>query len=46
MNTTTPKVEGYQTAQNHGIGVGIDLDYEMINNMLMVSASGATVRLG
>ncbi len=26
--------------------VGIDLDYEVINNMLMVSASGTAVRLG
>ncbi len=26
--------------------VGVDLDYEVINNMLMVSASGTAVRLG
>ena len=26
--------------------VGIDLDYEVINNMLMVSASGTAVELG
>lgn len=26
--------------------VGIDLDYEVINNMLMVSASGTAVKLG
>ena len=26
--------------------IGIDLDYEVINNMLMVSASGTAVRLG
>ena len=26
--------------------VGVDLDYEVINNMLMVSASGTAVTLG
>lgn len=26
--------------------VGVDLDYEVINNMLMVTASGTAVRLG
>jgi uncharacterized protein YbjQ (UPF0145 family) len=26
--------------------VGVDLDYEVVNNMLMVSASGTAVRLG
>ena len=26
--------------------IGVDLDYEVINNMLMVSASGTAVRLG
>jgi len=26
--------------------VGVDLDYEVINNMLMVSASGTAVQLG
>jgi uncharacterized protein YbjQ (UPF0145 family) len=26
--------------------VGVDLDYEVINNMLMVSASGTAVKLG
>ena len=26
--------------------VGVDLDYEVINNMLMVSASGTAVRFG
>lgn len=26
--------------------VGIDLDYEVINNMMMVTASGTAVRLG
>jgi uncharacterized protein YbjQ (UPF0145 family) len=26
--------------------VGVDIDYEVINNMLMVSASGTAVRLG
>jgi uncharacterized protein YbjQ (UPF0145 family) len=26
--------------------VGVDLDYEVINNMLMVSASGTAVVLG
>ena len=26
--------------------VGVDLDYEVIGNMLMVSASGTAVRLG
>jgi uncharacterized protein YbjQ (UPF0145 family) len=26
--------------------VGIDLDYEVINNMMMVTASGTAVRIG
>jgi uncharacterized protein YbjQ (UPF0145 family) len=26
--------------------IGVDLDYEVINNMLMVTASGTAVRLG
>lgn len=26
--------------------IGVDLDYEVINNMLMVSASGTAVRIG
>ncbi|MDV4166460.1 YbjQ family protein [Rhodovulum sp. FJ3] len=34
----------------HALGanaiVGVDLDYEVINNMLMVSASGTAVQLG
>jgi len=34
----------------HAVGanavVGVDLDYEVINNMLMVSASGTAVTLG
>lgn len=37
-------------AEAAGLGadavVGVDLDYEVINSMLMVSASGTAVRLG
>ncbi|NPD16925.1 heavy metal-binding domain-containing protein [Xinfangfangia sp. D13-10-4-6] len=37
-------------AAAHALGadavVGVDLDYEVINNMLMVSASGTAVRFG
>ncbi|MBF9050224.1 heavy metal-binding domain-containing protein [Roseobacter sp. HKCCD9010] len=34
------------TALGANAVVGVDLDYEVINNMLMVSASGTAVRLG
>jgi uncharacterized protein YbjQ (UPF0145 family) len=55
--TTTPSVEGYQIAEYKDIVVGeaimganavvgADLDYEIINSMLMVSASGTAVVLG
>ena len=34
------------TAKGANAVVGVDLDYEVINNMLMVSASGTAVTLG
>lgn len=41
---------GEMEARAAGMGanavVGVDLDYEVINNMLMVSASGTAVSLG
>jgi len=43
--TTTPSIEGKPIADYHGV-VGVDLDYEVINNMLMVSASGTAVTVG
>lgn len=48
---TTPSIEGKAILAYHGIVVGeaipgIDLDYEVINNMLMVSASGTAVTVG
>lgn len=49
--TTTPSVEGRGIKDYRGVVVGgnavvgVDLDYEVINNMLMVSASGAAVVL-
>ncbi|MBE0554763.1 MAG: heavy metal-binding domain-containing protein [Rhodobacteraceae bacterium] len=44
----TALAEMQQTAAALGADavVGVDLDYEVINNMLMVSASGTAVRLG
>ncbi len=37
-----------ESARNKGANavVGVDLDYEVINNMLMVSASGTAVTVG
>ena len=44
----TALAEMQDEARNLGADavVGVDLDYEVINNMLMVSASGTAVRLG
>lgn len=44
----TALAELQQAAQALGADavVGVDLDYEVINNMLMVTASGTAVRLG
>jgi uncharacterized protein YbjQ (UPF0145 family) len=44
----TALAEMQQAAQARGATavVGVDLDYEVIGNMLMVSASGTAVRLG
>jgi uncharacterized protein YbjQ (UPF0145 family) len=49
--TTTPSVDGQRITRYHSIVAGdaileVDLDYEVINNMLMVSASGTAVTLG
>jgi uncharacterized protein YbjQ (UPF0145 family) len=55
--TTTPFIEGHKITRYHGIVtgeallgasaiVGVDVDYEVINNMLMVSASGTAVTVG
>ena len=52
--TTTQSIEGRKITDYRGIVVGeailganavvgVDLDYEVINNMLMVSASGTAV---
>ncbi len=40
------EMEERARAQGANAVVGVDLDYEVINNMLMVSASGTAVRLG
>ncbi len=44
----TALAEMQEAAQRLGADavVGVDLDYEVINNMLMVSASGTAVKLG
>ena len=44
----TALAEMQERAAQLGAGavVGVDLDYEVINNMLMVSASGTAVSLG
>ncbi len=40
------ELEERATAKGANAVVGVDLDYEVINNMLMVSASGTAVVLG
>ena len=40
------EMEGRAQAFGANAVVGVDLDYEVINNMLMVSASGTAVTLG
>lgn len=40
------ELEARAAAQGGNAVVGVDLDYEVINNMLMVSASGTAVVLG
>ncbi len=40
------EMEDRATAKGANAVVGVDLDYEVINNMLMVSASGTAVTIG
>lgn len=44
--TALRELEERAAAKGANAVVGIDLDYEVVNNMLMVSASGTAVRLG
>ena len=44
--TALKELEQRALAQGANAVVGVDLDYEVINNMLMVSASGTAVVLG
>lgn len=44
--TALRELEERAAAKGANAVVGVDLDYEVINNMLMVSASGTAVRLG
>ncbi|REC56889.1 hypothetical protein DRV84_08830 [Rhodosalinus sediminis] len=44
--TATREMESRAAALGADAVVGVDLDYEVINNMLMVSASGTGVTLG
>ncbi|MFW2586760.1 heavy metal-binding domain-containing protein [Sagittula sp. SSi028] len=44
--TALAELEQRATALGANAVVGVDLDYEVINNMLMVSASGTAVVLG
>lgn len=44
--TALAEMEAEAKALGADAVVGVDLDYEVINNMLMVSASGTAVRLG
>jgi len=43
--TALREMEDHATAQGANAVVGVDLDYEVINNMLMVSASGTAVTI-
>jgi len=44
--TALQEMEERASAMGANAVVGVDLDYEVINNMLMVSASGTAVTLG
>lgn len=44
--TAVREMESRAAARGATAVLGVDLDYEVINNMLMVSASGTAVRLG
>jgi uncharacterized protein YbjQ (UPF0145 family) len=44
--TALREMEERAAAKGANAVVGVDLDYEVIGNMLMVSASGTAVRLG
>ncbi len=44
--TALAEMEDRAAATGADAVVGVDLDYEVINNMLMVSASGTAVSLG
>ncbi len=43
--TALGELEARAAAAGGNAVVGVDLDYEVVNNMLMVSASGTAVRL-
>ncbi len=45
-DTALQEMEEIAVAKGANAVVGVDLDYEVINNMLMVSASGTAVVLG
>ncbi|MEO0936647.1 MAG: heavy metal-binding domain-containing protein [Pseudomonadota bacterium] len=45
-STALAEMEERAAALGANAVVGVDLDYEVINNMLMVSASGTAVTLG
>ena len=45
-DTALQEMEDLAIARGANAVVGVDLDYEVINNMLMVSASGTAVSLG
>ncbi|MCH2095724.1 MAG: heavy metal-binding domain-containing protein [Rhodobacteraceae bacterium] len=45
-DTAIRELEERAVAKGANAVVGVDLDYEVINNMLMVSASGTAVVLG
>ncbi|MEL6169464.1 MAG: heavy metal-binding domain-containing protein [Pseudomonadota bacterium] len=45
-STAIRELEERAAAMGANAVVGVDLDYEVINNMLMVSASGTAVTLG
>ena len=44
--TALAVMEAVATERGADAVVGVDLDYEVINNMLMVSATGTAVKLG
>jgi uncharacterized protein YbjQ (UPF0145 family) len=44
--TALRELEQRASAKGANAVVGVDLDYEVVNNMLMVSASGTAVRIG